>query len=56
MLKMSSFENKISLWQILLALLVQGSTQTPRYLTAPADYLDVRVTKFQILKISNQLG
>ena len=27
-----------------------------RYLTAPADYLDARATKLQILKISYQLG
>ena len=27
-----------------------------RYLTTPADYLDARATKFQILKISYQLG
>ena len=27
-----------------------------RYLTAPADYLDARATKFQILKTSYQLG
>ena len=42
--------------QVLNFIALNKMVKLLRYLTAPADYLDARATKCQILKISYQLG